>query len=314
MNTNQLEYLIEISKHSSMSSASESLHISPQALSMSIKKLEEELGFSLLNRSFKGIILTSDGEWLVNEAKNFLNKIEERKLLHRNKVPHSHHSGNLDVFINYSGINNNILGQFICSLLEKEPDLTINLQEISKDQIINKVISNDSEFGFIFRTTYNGAFTDMLPSGIIFDPYLNGNLVLSTSQQSECAKFKSISIKKAVQKPLCSYCPHSEAQTLLNNFLADTIHTDAALSGETNFAIYKQKILRGVAYALNIQFTTDEHPTNYIEGSKILQIREDIKIYLGTIYRNDALLSENAQFFLKELKKFISKASTKDMR
>lgn len=307
MNTNQLEYLIEISKHNSMSAASEELHMSPQALSMSIKKLEEELGFTLLHRSFKGITLTSDGEWLVNEASSFLNKLHERQHLHQKGLTNTQHTGNLDIFINHSGINNNILGQVICTLLEKEPNLIINLQEISKNEIIHKVFSNDNEFGFIFRTTYNDVYTDTLPDGLIFDPYLDGDLVFSTSQHSEFAKFKSISLKKAVQSPLCSYSPHSEPQILLDNFFCDTLHLSSHLSTETNFSIYSQKILHGVASSLGVQFSTENHPTNFVDGSKILHIRDDVKIYLGCIYRNDAELSENALFFLKELKIFIDR-------
>lgn len=305
MNTNQLEYLIEISKHKSMSAASEKLHMSPQALSMSIKKLEEELGFPLLIRSFKGITLTSDGEWLVHEAESFLSKISERQQLHHKGLATPHHVGNLEIFINYSGINNNIIGQLICILLEKEPDLTIDLQEISKEEIIEKVFANDNEFGFIFRTTFNDIYTDTLPDGLVFDPYLEGDLVFATSQQSELAKFKSISLKKATQYPLCTYCPHSEAQILLDNFFTDTMRMTTQVSSETNFSIYSQKILHGVANALNVQFSIDEHPTNYVEGSKILRLREDLKVYFGLIYRADATLSENGHFFLNELRNLI---------
>lgn len=306
MNTNQLEYLIEISKHNSMSAASEELHMSPQALSMSIKKLEEELGFIVLHRSFKGITLTSDGEWLVHEAKQFLDKIAERQQLHHKGLTTPHHIGNLDIFINHSGINNNILGQLICVLLEQEPDLNINLQEISKSEIIHKVFANDNEFGFIFRTTYNDIYTDALPDGLIFDPYLEGRLVFSTSQQSEYAKFNSISLKKAVQAPLCTYSPHTESQSLFDSFFFETMHMDTRISSESNFSIYSQKILRGVANALSVQFSIDEQPTNYVEGSKVLHIREDIKIFLGLIYRADAVLSENAHFFLHELRNLIA--------
>ena len=44
MQIEQLEYLIEIGKHKSLNSASKALHMTPQALSMAIKRLENELG------------------------------------------------------------------------------------------------------------------------------------------------------------------------------------------------------------------------------------------------------------------------------
>lgn len=48
MRLEQLEYLIAISKNRSLNSAAQKLHISQQALSASIKTLEEELGFDVL--------------------------------------------------------------------------------------------------------------------------------------------------------------------------------------------------------------------------------------------------------------------------
>lgn len=72
MTTEQLQYLLEISRNPSLNSAGQKLHITPQALSISIKKLENELGFPLLERSYKGISLNNDGLWLAGEAEKFL--------------------------------------------------------------------------------------------------------------------------------------------------------------------------------------------------------------------------------------------------
>ena len=42
--------------------------MTPQALSIALKKLEDELGIPLLKRSYKGAVLTPDGIWLVELA------------------------------------------------------------------------------------------------------------------------------------------------------------------------------------------------------------------------------------------------------
>ena len=82
MTTEQLQYLLEISRNPSLNSASQKLHITPQALSISIKKLENELSFSLLERSYKGISLNNDWLWLAGEAEKFLKRISDRQSLH----------------------------------------------------------------------------------------------------------------------------------------------------------------------------------------------------------------------------------------
>lgn len=305
MNTNQLEYLIEISKNVSMSAASEKLHMTPQALNTSIKKLEDELGFPLLNRSFKGTSLTADGEWLVNESTIFLSKIKERIRYHQLNNSSTPRTGELDIYINYSGINNNILGQLVCSLLLEEPELTINLQETSKQTVIDKVEAGEASFGFIFKTEFNDAVTDDLPTNIIFEPLFEGKLVLLTSPDSECGKYNSITLKKAAQYPTTSYNPHPEPQALIDHFFSDILHLNVDFSTETNYSVYREKILRGLANSFNIQFVFDPYPTNYSEGMKILQIREDIKMYFGYIYKKGIDWSENEKYFMDRLNNLI---------
>lgn len=310
MNTDQLRYLIEISKNVSMSAASEELHMTPQALNTAIKRLEEELGFSLLNRSFKGTSLTADGEWLVDEASHFLNKISERQEVHRIENITQAHTGNLNIFINYSGINSNILGKLICNLTKKEPDLIIDLQEISKSTVIEKVLNNEVSFGFIFQTTFNDTYTYELPSEIVFEPLFDGELVISTSQNSELAKQNTISLKKVSQFPLISYYVYPEPQTLIDHFFTETLNASIQFSHETSFSVYREKILQGVANSINVQFSLDPHPTNYVEGMKILHLRENIKVYFGFIYKKGENWNDNEKFFMEELKKSIANAKT----
>lgn len=308
MNTDQLRYLIEISRNSSMSSASEKLHMTPQALNTAIKRLEEELGFVLLNRSFKGTSLTTDGEWLVNEATIFLNKISERQLNHQILNTSQTHTGELNIFINYSGINSNILGKLICSLAIKEPDLIINLQETAKSTVIDKVLSSEVSFSFIFQTTFNDKFTYELPTEILFEPLFDGELILSTSNKSALAKHKTISLAKASQQPIISYYTYPEPQTLIDHFFTDTLHSSIQFSNETNFSVYREKILQGVANSFNVQFSLEPHPTNYVEGMKTLHLRENIKVYFGFIYKKGVYWNDNEKFFMEELKKLIANA------
>ena len=83
MNTDHLKYLIAIGKTKSMSQASESLFITPQALSFAIRKLEEELGMPLLIRSSSGTELTENGQWLVNLSSQFFDNIAFRQEQYR---------------------------------------------------------------------------------------------------------------------------------------------------------------------------------------------------------------------------------------
>lgn len=310
MNTDQLHYLIALSQNTSINAASLKLHITPQALSTAIKKLEEELGFSLLNRSFKGISLTDDGEWLVKESSEFLNKIEDRKQRYQTE-PKDAYFGLLEIDINYSGIGDNVLAQLICTLSEEEPNLKIILREKSKEQILTDVLTNTSEIGFIFQTKLNGVYVDELDDDLLFESLVTGDLVLSTTESSELAKFNSITIKKAAQYPLCSYHPYPDSYESLQHFITDCFNLPVQYERETNFSIYKEKIQRGMANAFSTLFNIEKFPNNYVEGTKIIHIRDDIRIYFGFVKKKDTVLSENTRFFLEELKSLAQKLKNK---
>ena len=68
MQIERLNYFVEVARVQSINSASESLHISQQALSQSMHSLEKELGGTLFKRSNKGIQLTEKGEEVLEAA------------------------------------------------------------------------------------------------------------------------------------------------------------------------------------------------------------------------------------------------------
>ncbi len=76
MELRQIEYFINVYKFKSYTKAAQSLSVSQPAITMAIKKLEEELGFSLFLRDNKGLVITKAGEELLPHAKNILWELE----------------------------------------------------------------------------------------------------------------------------------------------------------------------------------------------------------------------------------------------
>ena len=68
MRFEQLHCLQEIARTGSITSAAKNLFISQQAVSNSVKQLEEELGVQLMIRSATGISLTAEGKEAVEFA------------------------------------------------------------------------------------------------------------------------------------------------------------------------------------------------------------------------------------------------------
>lgn len=75
MDIRELEYFVTVSELENFTSAAKRLHISQPAISKSVHKLEEELGFQLLDRTQKRVSLTEEGKVFLTLAQDILSRI-----------------------------------------------------------------------------------------------------------------------------------------------------------------------------------------------------------------------------------------------
>ena len=75
MQIRQFEYVMEIARQGSIKRAAEKLYISQQALSETLKLLEEKLGFSIFQRTNKGVVPTANGAKVLRDIEEILSKV-----------------------------------------------------------------------------------------------------------------------------------------------------------------------------------------------------------------------------------------------
>jgi LysR family hydrogen peroxide-inducible transcriptional activator len=76
MNFTQLEYLRELRDSGSFSLAAEKVGVTQPALSLQIQKLEEEMGFKLIDRTKRPFVLTEEGLIFYEKAVEILKQVE----------------------------------------------------------------------------------------------------------------------------------------------------------------------------------------------------------------------------------------------
>ena len=79
MDVRQLKFFLGVAECESFTKAAEKLHIAQPALSIAIKKLEEELEVLLFNRRDRKITLTAEGEALLLHAQGILQGVNNAK-------------------------------------------------------------------------------------------------------------------------------------------------------------------------------------------------------------------------------------------
>mgnify|MGYP004459498289 FL=1 len=76
MTLQQLKYLVAVANSGSINAAAKSLYISQPSLSEVIQNLEQELGFSIFERTSKGIKITQQGMEIIRESNDIVHSFE----------------------------------------------------------------------------------------------------------------------------------------------------------------------------------------------------------------------------------------------
>jgi DNA-binding transcriptional LysR family regulator len=80
MELRHLRYFVAVAEELHFSRAAERLHVAQPAVSEQVRKLEEELGAQLLNRTKRTVSLTDAGAALLTEARRVLQQVEIARL------------------------------------------------------------------------------------------------------------------------------------------------------------------------------------------------------------------------------------------
>ncbi|MBS0589252.1 MAG: LysR family transcriptional regulator, partial [Proteobacteria bacterium] len=83
MNLRDLRYLVSLAEHKHFGRAAQASFVSQPTLSTQIKKLEDELGVALVERSPRKVLLTDAGKEIVARAREVLTEVEQIKAIAR---------------------------------------------------------------------------------------------------------------------------------------------------------------------------------------------------------------------------------------
>jgi LysR family transcriptional regulator, hydrogen peroxide-inducible genes activator len=146
MNLQQLEYIIALDKYKSFSKAAESCFITQATLSTMVKKLEEELELVLFDRKTSPIITTECGKEIVQEAQKIVGHSYRLKQIASSIKGIVEGELRIGVIPTVAG---NLLHRILPKLLEKYPNLTLTLEEITTENIIQKLKNGELDAGLL---------------------------------------------------------------------------------------------------------------------------------------------------------------------
>lgn len=197
MNIDQLSYFTIVADEGSLHKAADRLFLTHQSLSRSLRALEEELGTQLLNRSKRGVSLTSDGKKIYYMAKRILNDIRTTK-----ETLSIYTSLQSDLTVSSVIGMNPLFLTLIQKFKEKFPTISLKVNNSGSTHALEQLKEHKTDIVYCLLEKDQ---VEQLPSNFkvleIFQDSLNVLLPMS----HPLSKYEAVRIKDIVSYPLVLY-------------------------------------------------------------------------------------------------------------
>lgn len=308
MKTEQIIYLNDIAKTHSITQTAQRFFISQQALSFSLKKLEEEFDTIFLNRTNQGVTLTQEGSDFLRKAQPILdiyNELKDDFQFHtipecKKDLP----SGKLQI-LSHTRVLEPLLMDIFESYCRKYPQIQISLQEDENIAIIDAISQGDADFGVIFapepllnEQTISPQY--QLPENIQIENLFSDEFIVCCNCNHLLAQEKNIELETLIDTVVVQFDTNAIMQNIGLKF-PEQSKTHRFFSNNVSF--HKAMIRRGLAISV---ITAFEFRKLYFKHKDLtaLPIGNGCKSVISIVTNQDHPLSTAAQLFIRMLRKY----------
>ncbi len=291
MRTEQIYYLMVVNKHASINAAAEELKISPQALSLSMKTLEDELGMSLLNRTRSGSFLTEQGIQLLSHGMTFLDAIENMKNTRDAKYPAlSNATIKLEVT---NGALETSFSSAISQLYIDYPNCKLSTERLKYSDIIDRH-SLKSSLGIVYLLSMNdtpiNTFDDTTYEFISF---MTGNYYCIAHPKFPVSNYKTVSLRTMSSYPNIIYAPAKDI--IMKLFDTKNLNHKNYIIVD-DYSVYKQMLLTGAG--LGLYYASEKNISKVSSALNLIPLKEKVVSSIGCIKLKKRKLSTAEQEFV----------------
>lgn len=285
MNLRDLKYIQSVAKEQNFARAAEKSFVSQPALSMQIRKLEDELGVQIFERTQKKFLITKVGEEILKKAEIILREAEEIKNIAKNsKDPFS---GEFKIGA-FPTLASYFFPQAVSKISKKFPRLKLFLVEEKTEILLQKLESGEIDAALIAMPSGG----DFLESKKIFSE----EFLLAVPKKHELAKRKIIAQKDLKGRNLMlledGHCLRNQALEACSLMGAFELPDFKASSLET----LRQMIISGAGISLMPKIAVKKD-----DGIVYLKIKNAPQRTIGLYWRKSAARQE----LMKEIAKLL---------
>ena len=263
MNLRDLRYLVALAEHKHFGRAAEASFVSQPTLSTQIKKLEDELGVALVERTPRKVLLTEVGREIAQRARDVLNEVEQIKAIARRTLDPESGTVRLGIF---PTLGPYLLPHVVPKIRERFPRLELLLVEEKTEVVLRQLREGRLDAGVLALPIHN----DQLHTEFLFEePFL-----LAVPEHHALSKRKALKLDDLSDQSLLlledGHCLRDQALEVCQL---------AGASEKTGFRATSLETLRQMV-AANVGITllptlAVQPPVAYSENVHILQFRGD---------------------------------------
>lgn len=167
MDTRTLKQFVVLADTLHFGRASEACHVSPSALSRSIRQLEDNVGVALFERDNRSVALTHEGELFLGYARDSLTQwdVIRNTLMEEAGELHGEVSVYCSVTASYS-----FLFELLSEFRREHPHIEIKLHTGDPEHAVRRVLAGEEDIAI-------GARPESLPAGLAFKSIVTTPLV-----------------------------------------------------------------------------------------------------------------------------------------
>jgi LysR family transcriptional activator of glutamate synthase operon len=287
MDVRQLRYLVALAEERNFTRAAAREHIAQPALSQQIRRLEEECGLPLVERTTRRLSLTDAGEMLVGRARRIVAELEaaedELRALRGVEAGHvtvgaMHTMGPIDVSLALAVFH------------ERHPGVELTVREQSSEELAEMVRLDELDLAFL-------SVTERVEShGLGLHQLVDEELVAVLPGDHPLAQREAIAMRDLQGERFISYRPGSRLRELLTA-AGQQAGFEPQVKLESNES---QRIRRLVARGLGVAILPRSDAESPGAETAVLRLREpELSRDITLAWRADRRLSPSAAEFLR---------------
>jgi DNA-binding transcriptional LysR family regulator len=189
-----LRYFVAVAEMENVSKAALKLHVSQPALSRQIRDLEDEIGFSLLERTAKSVRLTDAGRALLHDARALLQNADEAVAKARAVAG----AGPTELHLGYSPMPTaEILPKALRAFQQAMPNVHVRSHDWTNKDILAGIRDGRLQLGLIVPSTKASALHDMR-----YEELFRERVGVAVALQHPFARRRAIPIAEVAAEPL----------------------------------------------------------------------------------------------------------------